>query len=358
MTAGILIALIISEIIVRLFARNLPDTNWERALFCRNDRLNYRFMKPGVSGFQTSFTFPLGVWVKANANGYRDSEWSEKARSGKKPILLLGDSFGWGWGCHQDSMLSRVIETKRTDHVVYNLCIPGDNLFRQHLRYSYHVDQIGAEHVVIMNYINDFFDILGQKRQMNEARAKRLYAKDDRALIQCDIRESAKLRDFLNHSHLFKFVNQTRNSFRLSNRSEKGRKLLDSLYRIGLSSDVELMKDTTNFAVIRSYYREILLDISRHHKVTIVYVPPSYQVDAESRREIERLFPGSDLRPELINEMLRNVVSGIPNVALLDATEEMRKENERRPLYITWDGHLNEHGHRFLGERMAAHLAP
>lgn len=354
---GILFALIFSEIIVRVFARSLPDTNWERALFCRNSRLNYRFMKPGVSGYQTSFAFPSGVWVQANAHGYRDIEWVEKKKSGKRPILLLGDSFGWGWGCHQDSTIPRFIEAQRPDRVVYNLCIPGDNLFRHHLRYRFHVDQTGAEHVVILNYINDFFGILDQQRQMKEARAKNLYALGQGAVIDCDTRADARLTDLFNHSHLFRFVNRARNQFRFSTQRESGRKLLDSLFRIGFSPDVDLMTDTTYYAEIRTFYREILGEITAQHPVTIVHIPPDYQVDAEKRQEIERLFPGKVIRPELINSLLRDVVSGMPNVTLLDVTEAMRAENEKTPLYIKLDGHLNERGQRFIGESIAGHLS-
>lgn len=354
---GILFALVFSEIIIRLFAHRLPDSNWERALFCRNARLNYRFMKPGVSGYQSSFAFPAGVKVEANAHGYRDIEWAEKQKTGKKPVLLLGDSFGWGWGCHQDSTIARFIEAQRQDRVVYNLCIPGDNLFRIHLRYRYHADQIGAQHVVIMNYINDFFDILDQQRQMRDARAKNLYAQNRGALIECDTRADAKLTDVLNHSHLFRYVNRTRNSFRFSTRREKGRKLLDSLFRIGFAPDVDLMTDTTYYGEIRTFYREILREISAQRQVTVVHIPPDYQVDAERRREIERLFPGKVIRPELINGLLRDAVSGLPNVSLLDVTDAMRKENERGGLYIKLDGHLNERGQRFIGESIAGHLS-
>lgn len=354
---GTIISFVGSEIIVRLFARKLPDTQWEKSMFCRNTRMNYRFMKPGVSGYQTSIAFPTGIRIKANVHGYRDTEWSEKKNSGKKPILLLGDSFGWGWGCHQDSTIARFFEAELPTHVVYNLCIPGDNLFKQHLRYRYHVDQTGADHVIILNYINDFFDISDQQRKMNETSVQQLYSQDNETLIECDSKSDQRLLEVLNRSYLFRFVNSARNNFRFSPQREKGRLLLDSLFRKGFSPDVELMSDTTSFTEIRSFYRGILQDMSKHHKVTVVHIPPDYQVDEERRLHIERLFPGKNIHPEMINSLLQEVVSGIPNVSLLDFTEEMKQENQKTPLYIELDGHLNERGQRFLGRAIAAHLA-
>lgn len=312
-------------------------------------------MKPGISGYQTSFAFPKGVLVKANTNGYRDEEWPEKKLSGKKALLLLGDSFGWGWGCDQDSMMSRRIEDK-SNYAVYNLCVPGDNLFRHYVRYRNHINQIDAEQVVILNYINDFFDISRQKRLLNAARENDIFSVDQTASIQCDNEPSTKMIDILNYSYLFKFVNGIRNSNRFSLSNERGRKLLDSLFKIGFSPDIEFLTDTSSFPDIRSFYRELLTEIAEKRKVIVVNIPPDYQIDQERYTELSRLFPDKNIDPSITNDLLSGITADIPNLTFLDLTDELKRYHAITPLYIKNDGHLNNRGQVIVGDLISSAL--
>jgi hypothetical protein len=217
------------------------------------------------------------------------------------------------------------------------------------VRYRYHIDQIGADQIVILNYINDFFDIMGQVRLLKEAREKKLFSEAQTAIIQCDKASSPKLVDILNYSHLFRFVNEIRNSNKFSSDNERGRKLLDSLFRIGFKPDVDLLTDSTFYPEIRSLYRELLVDIAHKRKVLVVHIPPDYQVDQQRAAELARLFPGVNINPSLINVLLKDVTEGIPNLTFLDLTEEIRKYNTHTKLYIKYDGHLNERGQSVIG---------
>lgn len=75
-----------------------------------------------------------GVPVKINAAGFRDDEFPEKVETGRKRILLLGDSIAWGWGVRMARAFPQLLEallgepeaaSSGAPPIVYNLGVDG-----------------------------------------------------------------------------------------------------------------------------------------------------------------------------------------------------------------------------------------
>ena len=51
--------------------------------------------------------------VAINSHGLRDGEYALEPTRGKKRMLVLGDSFAWGFGVEREEVFCEVIERRR-----------------------------------------------------------------------------------------------------------------------------------------------------------------------------------------------------------------------------------------------------
>jgi hypothetical protein len=104
-----------------------------------------RFVDPGC----------FSVTVNNNSRGLRDDEYPLE-RTGKKRMLVLGDSFGWGFGVEQNQRFSEILEARRPDWEIINASVAGyatdqEYLFLKEKGYQYQPDV-----VLVLMYENDF----------------------------------------------------------------------------------------------------------------------------------------------------------------------------------------------------------
>lgn len=101
------------------------------------------------------------VSVSHDNLGYRNL--SPAYVPGKKNILLLGDSYGWGWGVEDDETATAVFNRKHEDFNAYSLAIPGYGTDQQYLAMQRFMDQhptFQYEQAVVLFYLNDFDDVV------------------------------------------------------------------------------------------------------------------------------------------------------------------------------------------------------
>ena len=78
-----------------------------------------------------AFTLARQNWVerylKVNALGFRDRDWSPEDYAGKSTVLVLGDSFTFGWGVDhpEDRYSNALAELLGPDYAVINIGVPG-----------------------------------------------------------------------------------------------------------------------------------------------------------------------------------------------------------------------------------------
>ncbi|MCH2184966.1 SGNH/GDSL hydrolase family protein [Myxococcota bacterium] len=130
------ILLIIGSLLLEVAARYfLPD--WapvanDRNFWDYDPELGWSGV-PNAKGRQEYIDFSVDVSI--NSAGLRDSEYSIERVPGKKRMLLLADSFGWGFGVEQDEIFTERIEARRDDWEIINGSVSGFGTDQEYLYY-------------------------------------------------------------------------------------------------------------------------------------------------------------------------------------------------------------------------------
>lgn len=348
------LGLLMAEIITRIAMPNLPDPTWETDLFCRDTTLDMRIMKPNIEGRVGSLDFPY-VIVKSNSKGYRDSEWSGKKKSMHR-LMVLGDSFTWGWGVPIDSIFTNILDESDSDLSVYNLGIPGDDLYRMYSRFRYHFQEIQPTHLLIVNYINDFYWIENQRQSIERSKSAGFFDRQRTISPNCNRYYPETLKRLLMRSYLIRLMNTLRLNVRSFSRTERialqNRELKEKAYR----PELESQRDSTWFKAPSDFYRTLLKEISEKTEVTIVYIPPPFHADSALSAELKELIPDVSTDPWVVNRGIARLASEFDNVSFIDPTGELLEKGKAKSLYFPMDGHLNTEGQCILGRYLIGRL--
>jgi hypothetical protein len=116
------VGLLLAELSARAFFPEWAPTREERVEFWTyHDRLGWMHT-PNQTG---RFDHPdFSVQVAINSHGMRDSEYGT-ARTAKRRLLVLGDSFGWGFGVEHAQRFSELIESAHADWEILNASVSG-----------------------------------------------------------------------------------------------------------------------------------------------------------------------------------------------------------------------------------------
>jgi lysophospholipase L1-like esterase len=115
-------ALVLSEMVLRLMGWSPMYVSPERDRFWRYDPLLGWAHLPGQEGVLETPQFRISVRI--NDRGLRDREHPYERTSGVRRILLLGDSFAWGYGVEADERFSQRLETSLGVEVI-NAAVSG-----------------------------------------------------------------------------------------------------------------------------------------------------------------------------------------------------------------------------------------
>ncbi|MCB0419845.1 MAG: SGNH/GDSL hydrolase family protein [Bdellovibrionales bacterium] len=75
--------------------------------------------------FQDRFQGPeFSIQVSTNQYGMRDNFYLTQKQKPKR-MLVLGDSFAWGWGVEQEDIFSEILEKKHPEWEILNTAVPG-----------------------------------------------------------------------------------------------------------------------------------------------------------------------------------------------------------------------------------------
>lgn len=117
-----LFALFLSEIALRIIGFNPLYVSPERDRFWKYDSLLGWVHEPRQEGiFETP---QFRTVVRINENGLRDQQHSYEPESDVERILVLGDSFAWGYGVEETARFSQLLE-KTLDAEVINAGVSG-----------------------------------------------------------------------------------------------------------------------------------------------------------------------------------------------------------------------------------------
>jgi GDSL-like lipase/acylhydrolase family protein len=128
-----LFALVVSEIALRLIGLKPLYVSPERDRFWKYDPLLGWAHKPGQEGiFETP---QFRTLVRINDNGLRDRPHSYARQNNIERILVLGDSFAWGYGVEESERFSQLLE-KSLDVEAINAGVSGYSTDQELLWYQ------------------------------------------------------------------------------------------------------------------------------------------------------------------------------------------------------------------------------
>jgi hypothetical protein len=138
-------------------ARGLLVTYFTVALLLVASEVFFRYVYAESDGLPTlaSQNWLTKYW-HTNALGYRDLDWKPEEISGKKTVLVDGDSFAAGWGiANTDDRFGNVLAKRLVDdYAVINIGKPGASTVEEtdNLK-QYPLDKVDV--VILQYYLND-----------------------------------------------------------------------------------------------------------------------------------------------------------------------------------------------------------
>lgn len=150
---GSIAVIILAELIARLVFPAWAPANQERVRFWKYDELLGWTHAPGHRGRFEHLDF--SVEVSINSHGMRDSEYSP-ARTEKRRMLVLGDSFAWGYGVEHHERFSEILENAHPEWEIINSSVSGYGTDQQFLFLRERGLAFKPDTVLLLFYPNDF----------------------------------------------------------------------------------------------------------------------------------------------------------------------------------------------------------
>ena len=162
-------AFLLAETTLRIMERKPLFVNPERSAFWRYDSLLGWAHQPGQHGVFTKSQFR--IHVRINEKGLRDREHSYERPDNMKRILVLGDSFAWGFGVEENYRFSELLETS-ADIEVINTGVSGYSTDQELLWFSSEGIKYETDLVILvfcgndekMNHLQRVFHVYNKPR--------------------------------------------------------------------------------------------------------------------------------------------------------------------------------------------------
>jgi hypothetical protein len=149
------LALVVAEAFAQLWIPQWAPSHADRTFLAYDSLLGWS-LRPSRLG---TFVHPdFRVPVATNALGLRDREYEIVAPAGVRRALLLGDSFGWGFGVTQQQMLSAQLAARHDGWEIINGAVTGYGTDQEYLYYRHRGRRLRPELVILLFHPNDVYD--------------------------------------------------------------------------------------------------------------------------------------------------------------------------------------------------------
>lgn len=155
LSLSITFAFLLCEVALRITGQGPLYVSPERSRFWRYDSLLGWAHQPGQEGiFETP---QFSTFVRINQKGLRDPEHSYERQNDSGRILVLGDSFAWGYGVEESERFSQLLE-KSLDAEVINAGVSGYSTDQELLWFKDEGIQYDFDLVILVFTGNDIGD--------------------------------------------------------------------------------------------------------------------------------------------------------------------------------------------------------
>lgn len=145
--------LLVGEFASRILFPEWAPTRAERVNFWTYDAILGWAHQPNQSGTFKHRDF--SVSVKINSHGLRDKDYP-LTRTEKGRILVMGDSFGWGFGVEHEEIFSEIIERRNHEWEIINASVSGYGTDQQYLHLISKGISFRPDVIFLLFYGNDF----------------------------------------------------------------------------------------------------------------------------------------------------------------------------------------------------------
>ncbi len=345
--------------------RSDPDAGWVGL-----PNINARFFLPG--GFD--------VHVANNSRGLRDSEKDFAKPLGTRRIVVLGDSFMWGFGVDNEDTFSTILQELIPDTQTINLGVSGYSTVQELVRLQMEGVRYKPDLTMLAFVWNDLRDNFDDQQG---TRPVAVIAEDGTLRIGNrpvkKVLSSPITQWFRHNSWLFGFIEyrlrilkDKRELQRRANALRARHQPSDDASQVGPAK-----KDAMDFSIVDIYgppspemdlaWDVVRLLVSRMKesamegggRLIVLYVPKKEDADREIF-DISIRYAGLDPESEDIDwdrpsKRLAEVCAAL-DVPCIDLTPIFRGHPEPFSLFLKNDPHWSPEGHRLAAETVAARI--
>jgi len=376
--ASIVIALLICEGIVRILG--LGGTALTRGMLHQYDpeagwrcypNLDARYSLPGS----------FNVRVRCNSRGLRDSDKGYTKPPGTRRILVLGDSFMWGYGVENNEMFSTVLQGLVPGSETINFGVNGYSTVQEFVRLEteglrYEPDVTAL--VFVWNDLEDNFDDKQGGRPVAVIQDNNTLRITNRPVKR---RWKSPVQQwFRHHSHLFRFgeYNLELLKYKLKGRQRAGA-LIPGIPAPGVAfaADSKQPKNRIKFSISDIYAgpnREIDLAWNAMRlllskikqlatrdggRLVVVYAA---SLESVNRRVFKRVIreAGHDPRSSAFNwnrpsGRLKKLCKAL-DIPYVNLNPVFRRHLKKGPLFLKKNPHWSASGHRLAAQTVAERI--
>jgi hypothetical protein len=106
------------------------------------------------------------VKIRSNSYGLRDTEYQFSRQAGMKRVIVLGDSFTWGWGVEQEEIFCEVAEREMKNTEFINLGQHAYGTAQEYLLLKKLGMKFSPDLTVLAFFYNDIYDNYGDSPKM------------------------------------------------------------------------------------------------------------------------------------------------------------------------------------------------
>ncbi len=347
LTCGsIIVLLIILELFLRVSGYKVA-TFYPHGEFHNYDPELGWIQKPNHKAIFEGLDFK--VTVTSNSQGFRDREYSIEKPPETKRVIVLGDSFAWGWGVENDEVFTEVAERQLNKVEILNLGHSSYGTDQELLLWKRLGQRFSPDLTAVVFYSNDIEDNsgpTGERPQFILKDGTLSLAKTPQPWtmirnLKRVLKDNLRLYYFIDYR--IALLKQSRKHPNSGSGLEKWF-FKDFLDRMGNAWEVT---------------KALLLEIDRltDHRTLVVFIPNRLQLEDDRFLEaLQTAHLEDDKTDRMLTNRLLETFCTEHQIPFLDLTSRFQKERTHEPLYFDHDFHWSPRGHHVAGEALGETL--